>query len=73
MVDANGMAEFDGVQYLKKCVFGQEIIAQVVALFRDTGEQITFRAELEHYKCAIIRIHNLDERDHIWMMAGRMM
>ena len=61
MIDANGVAELDGVQYLEKCTFGHEIIAEVMALFRDAGEQIPFRTELEDYKGAVKGIHYLDE------------
>lgn len=73
MVNANGVAEIDSVQYLEKCILGHVIIAKIMTLFRNAGEQITFRAEFKNYKGAVIGFHYLDERDHVWMMAGRMM
>ena len=73
VIDANGMAELDGVQYLEERVFGHEVVAEIMTLFRDAGEQVPFRAKLEYYKCAVEGIHYLDKRDHIEMVAGRMM
>ena len=54
VIYANGMAKIDSVQYLKKRVFGHEIVSKVVAFFRDTGEQIAFWAELKYHKSAVI-------------------
>ena len=67
------MTELDSVQYLKKCILGHEIITKVMALFRDAGEEITFRTEFKDYIGTVVGIHYLDERDHIRVMAGRMM
>ena len=72
VIDANGVTEVNSVQNLEKSIFGHEIIAQVMALFRDAGEQITFRAEFEDHKGTVTGIHYLNERDHVRMMAGRM-
>lgn len=73
VIYANGMTELDSVQYLKERIFGHEIITKVMALFRDAGEQITFRTEFKDYIGTVVGIHYLDERDHIRVMAGRMM
>ena len=72
MIDANGMAEFNGVQNLEKSTLGHQVIAEILSFFSDAGKQITFRAKLKDYKGTVEGVHYLDKRNHIWMMAGRM-
>lgn len=53
MVDPNGMAEVDGIQNLQERMLGHEIVPEVVALFRNTREKVSFRAEFEYNECAL--------------------
>ena len=69
MVYPDGMAEVDGVQYLQECLFDQEVIANVVATFGYTRKEITFRAVFQDDIGAIYGIHDLDQRNHVGMMA----
>lgn len=65
-----GVAELDGIQDLEEDTFDQGIISNEVALFGDVGEQVTFRAELDHHVCTIDGIHNPDQRDHVGVAAS---
>lgn len=73
MVDSNGMAVLDGIQNLEESALGQGIITNVLALLGDVGEQVAFWAVLNDYIRAIGRIHDLDQRHHIWVGTGLMM
>jgi hypothetical protein len=54
------VAILDGVQDLEKGSLGQDIISYIVAMFRNTGEQVTFGAKLDDNIDAVKRIHNTD-------------
>lgn len=73
MVDSNRMAEVHGIQNLQEGTFGHEVITQIMAALRDIGKEITFGAEFEDYKGAVIGIHDLDQGDDIGMVARFMM
>lgn len=66
------MAELYGVQNLEKCTLDHGIVAYVLALLGDVGEQITFRAVFDDNVGTVWGIHDLDQRDNIGMSAGLM-
>lgn len=66
------MAELYGIQYLEKDPLGQEVIADVMASLRDIRKEITIRTEFDDDKGRIDGIHDLDQRNHVRMMAGLM-
>ena len=73
MVDSNGVAKLNGIQKLQENVFGQAVVAYEMPLFGDIGEQVTFRAILDHHICAFWAVQNSHERNHIGMLTGLVM
>jgi hypothetical protein len=73
MIDSQGVAILDSVQDLEKSSLGQDIISYIVAMFGDTGEQVTFGAKLDDNVDAVERIHNTDKGNHVRMLAGQVM
>jgi len=69
VVDSNGMAVLHGIQDLEESPFRKCIIACVLALLSDVGEQITFWAVLHNDIGAVRGIHDSDKRNHIWVCA----
>lgn len=70
MVDSNGMAVLDGIQNLEESALGHGIVTNVLALFSDVGEQVTFWAVFNDNVCAVGGIHDLDQGNDIGMSAG---
>jgi hypothetical protein len=60
VVDSNRVAVFHGIQDLKESTLGQSIVAYILALLGDVGEQITFRAVLDDDVGAVNGVHDLD-------------
>ena len=70
MVDPNGMAKVHRVQNLQKGLLHQMVIANVVAAFGDTCEQVALGTVLQYDKGAVLGVHYFDQRHYIGMMAG---
>lgn len=73
VVDSLGMAMLDCGKKLQKHVLGLEIITDVVAFLGDLGKQIAFLAVLENNVCALRAVQNLQEGNHIGMLARKVM
>lgn len=67
VVDSNRMAVLHGIQDLEEGALDQILVANVLALLSDVREQVTFWAVLHYNISAIRSIHDLDERDYIWV------
>lgn len=70
MEDSNGMTVLNSIQELEKGMFGQSIITDEMALFRDVGEEITLRAILHHNICAFWAVQNSLQGNHVGMLAS---
>ena len=70
MIDPYRMAELYGIQYLEEDPLGQEVVADVVASLRDIRKEITIWTEFNDDKSRIDGIHDLDQRNHVRMLAG---
>ena len=73
VVDSFGMAMLDCGKKLQKHVLGLEIITNVVAFLGDLGKQIALLAVLEDNVCALRAVQNLQERNHVGMLARKVM
>ena len=73
VVDPDGMAVLYSIQDLKEGLLDQVVVPNVIPTFRDAGEQVTLGTVLQHDKGAVLRIHDLDQGNHIGMLAGQMM
>ena len=72
MVDPNRVAVVYSIQNLKKGLLDQVVITNIIPTLRDTREQVALGTVLQHNKCAIFRVHDLDQGNHIGMLAGLM-
>lgn len=70
MVDSNVMAILNSIQNLEEHPSDQGVIVHKVAFLRDTGEQVTFGAELNDYIGAVDGIHYADQGNHIGVLTG---
>ena len=66
------MAELYGIQDLEENPLGQKVVSDVVASLRDIRKQITIRTEFNDNKGGIDGVHDLNQRNHVRMMAGLM-
>ena len=66
------MAEVDRIQNLEERILGHGVIVQILTFLRYTREEITFRAELQDHKCAVVGRHYLNHGHYIRMVAGLM-
>lgn len=71
MIDPDGMTEVDRIQDLEKHALDQGVVADVVALLGDAGEQITFGAKLNDHVGAVDGIHDADQGNHVGVLAGQ--
>lgn len=55
---------------LQEHLLGLEVVSNIVAFLGDLGEQIAFRAVLNHDICALGRVENLDQGDHIGVLTS---
>ena len=70
VVDSNGVAVRNGIQDLEKGILDQSIITNIETLLGDAREEITLGAVLQNDIGAILRVHNLNQRDHVGVTAG---
>jgi hypothetical protein len=70
VVDSNGVAVLNGIQDLEEGALDKIIIANVLALLGDVGEQVTFWAVLDYDIGAVWSIHDLDQRNYIGVSTG---
>ncbi len=66
------VAELYGIQYLEEDPLGQVIVADVMASLRDMRKEITIGTEFNDDKGCIDGVHDLNQRNHVRMMAGLM-
>ena len=70
MVDLLRMAVIDGIQDLEKDRLGEVVVAEVTATLGDVGEEVAVGTVLDNDKGAVGRVHDLDERGDVWVLAG---
>lgn len=70
VVDSNGVAILYGIQNLEKGPLRKSVVSNVLALLRDIGEEVTFRAVLNDHIGAVRGIHDLYQGNHIGVGAG---
>ena len=70
MEDTNRMTECNGIQDLEESPPNQLIVADIKAVLGDTRKEIALWAILKNHVGGIVRIHDLEQRNHIGMMAG---
>jgi hypothetical protein len=70
VVDPLGMAKLNGIQDLQENALGQKVVSHIMAAVGDAGEQIPLRAEFDDHIGAVGIIQDLDQRNHIGMLAG---
>jgi len=66
------VAELYGIQYLKEDPLGQVVVTDVMASLRDIRKEITIGTEFNDDKGCIDGVHDLNQRNHVRMMAGLM-
>lgn len=71
VVNTNRMTKLDCIQNLQEGMLGEEVVSNESALFGDVGKQIAFWTVLDHHECAVWAVKNLDQGDHIGMLAGK--
>ena len=69
VVNPNGMAVLDRVEYLEKCLLGEMIVSDEVAMFGDIGEQVAFWTVFDHNEGAIKAVEDADQGDHIGVLT----
>lgn len=70
VVDTHIMAELNGTQDLQEHTPDQSVIADVIALFRDAGEEVTFAAVFHDDIDTFGRIHDPEQGNHTGMLTG---
>jgi hypothetical protein len=70
VVDPDGVAVLDGIQDLEKGALDEIFIADILALLGDVGKQVTFWAVFHYDISAVRSVHNLDQRDYVWVCTS---
>ena len=72
MIDSKGMAELHGIQDLEEDTLDQWVVTNEISLVGDAGEQIALGTEFNDHIGTVNRIHDANQGNHIWMLAGHM-
>lgn len=70
MVNSYGMAILYSIQDLEKSSLGESIVTNVLPSFCDVREKIALRAVLNDNICAVRRVHDLNQGNHIRVSTG---